>query len=321
MNCLLIMPNFFNYADIICKELNRLGYKVCFIKEEVRKSVLEKLISKINKNYLKRKFSKNFYKSVYKELEKTDFDLVLVFFGGLFLQKEQVLFLKSKLPHAKFIYYNWDSVINFPSVLNFYKIFDKYYSFDKNDCAKYGFKFLPLFFSEENKRKENVIYDYGVIMTFGWEKAEGYKKIINAIPKNCTSITYLYLSNKLSFFFNKMVHYKYFKGFKMGDFNYKKLSYNETIKFYNSCRAVLDVPLNKQNGLTIRTFEVLGLEKKIITTNLNIKDYEFYTPENIFIVMNDRDKIPSNFFEIPFNKKYGLSDKYSIRSFFFELLS
>jgi len=50
------------------------------------------------------------------------------------------------------------------------------------------------------------------------------------------------------------------------------------------CDVVLDVQKKGQSGLTFRPFEALGLNKKLITTNPNIKEYDFYNPSNISII-------------------------------------
>ena len=49
------------------------------------------------------------------------------------------------------------------------------------------------------------------------------------------------------------------------------------IDIFKKSRAVLDIPIAGQNGLTMRTFECLAMKKKIVTTNENIKQYAFRT--------------------------------------------
>ena len=39
-----------------------------------------------------------------------------------------------------------------------------------------------------------------------------------------------------------------------------------------------------QDGLTARFTWALGAEKKIITNNKSVKTYDFYTPEQIFVI-------------------------------------
>ena len=53
-------------------------------------------------------------------------------------------------------------------------------------------------------------------------------------------------------------------------------------------------------GLTMRTIELLGLQKKIITTNIDIVNYDFYNPVNILIIDRDSPKINKEFFTTPF---------------------
>lgn len=309
------MPEFFNYSRAIIEELNGKGYDVIFIKETVKKNFFDRIISKIDSKYFFRKFNNYFHTTINHNCKMKNVDLVLVIFGGNYLLKEHVLFLKNCFEHAKFIYYNWDSIANFPSILSFYKLFDKYYSFDEQDCKNYGFIFLPLFYIKENNANNNAKYDYGVVMTFSFKKAKGYFNILKSLPNNCSCYKYLYLGSRFTFFYNKLIHYKIFKNFKMSDFQYKKMSYDETINFYLNCKSVIDIPLENQNGLTIRTFEVLSLKRKLITTNANIRHYEFYCQDNIFVIDSEFDKVDYKFFDTPFNEECGISCKYSIKNF------
>ena len=55
---------------------------------------------------------------------------------------------------------------------------------------------------------------------------------------------------------------------------------------------IIDINHPKQVGLTMRTIEMLGLERKIITTNAYIKDYDFYDSQSQIYV--DRDDVNIN---------------------------
>ena len=44
-----------------------------------------------------------------------------------------------------------------------------------------------------------------------------------------------------------------------------------------------------QAGLTLRALEALFYEKKLITDNENIKEYDFYNSNNIFILKQDEE--------------------------------
>ena len=86
-------------------------------------------------------------------------------------------------------------------------------------------------------------------------------------------------------------------------------------------RIIIDVQMAKQNGLTIRTFEALGFNKKLVTTNKNILEYDFYDPQNIYVYDGKFD-----FDNVFFTKPYKplpkeLKEKYSLSSFLDTLLS
>ena len=62
--------------------------------------------------------------------------------------------------------------------------------------------------------------------------------------------------------------------------NYGYIHYLELLK---NSRCIIDIVQEGQEGVTIRIIEALMYEKKIITTNKNLKKYEFYSEDNIFI--------------------------------------
>ena len=55
-----------------------------------------------------------------------------------------------------------------------------------------------------------------------------------------------------------------------------------------------------QYGLSFRIFEAMALEKKIITDNEKIKNYDFYNSNNILVLNKDFSNITKDFFETPY---------------------
>jgi hypothetical protein len=60
--------------------------------------------------------------------------------------------------------------------------------------------------------------------------------------------------------------------------------------------VVVDIQHPRNNGLTMRVFEVLGKRKKIITTNITIKEYDFFNDKNICVVDRNNPIIDLDFF-------------------------
>ena len=64
---------------------------------------------------------------------------------------------------------------------------------------------------------------------------------------------------------------------------------NQIIEHIEKTKCILDAPQKGQNGLTIRTIECLGAKRKLITTNQDIVNYDFYCPENIYVYNGEFD--------------------------------
>jgi hypothetical protein len=87
------------------------------------------------------------------------------------------------------------------------------------------------------------------------------------------------------------------------------------------CNVILDVAKQGQTGLTFRPFEALGLNKKLITTNASIKDYDFYDPENIMIVEPGRICLEKEFFETPAKEvPEAIKSKYHVKQWLTDVL-
>ena len=86
-------------------------------------------------------------------------------------------------------------------------------------------------------------------------------------------------------------------------------------------KAVVDIQHPKQTGLTMRTIEMLGANKKIITTNSDIKHYDFYHPNNICIVKRNNVVVPTEFMTTPFVLvDERIKERYSINYFVLDIL-
>ena len=75
---------------------------------------------------------------------------------------------------------------------------------------------------------------------------------------------------------------------------------NNIIDIYKQSFSVLDIELSIQDGLTMRTFETLGSELKLITTNKNISKESFYDQNNIMILDRKNINLDLNFFKTSF---------------------
>lgn len=62
------------------------------------------------------------------------------------------------------------------------------------------------------------------------------------------------------------------------------LSYAEYLELTAHSRGILELLRAGQKGVTLRTFESIYFEKKLVTRNEAITSYHFYDPKNIFLL-------------------------------------
>ena len=312
MRILLIMPTFYGYYKKICNILEKSGNKVYFFPDEISLSFTDRVRRRFSLNFLRKRYE-SYIMSIPEKIENTEINKVVVIFAGRYMEPKNVEFLRNKYDKAEFVYYTWDSIKNFPQIESIYKLFDRSYSFDKQDCKEYGMEFLPLFYSNDCI-DEKVIFDVTSLMTFGIAKSKSYHRIIDSLPDNVKLNQFLVMKHKSTYLYNKLKSPESFKGISNDAFKFLPLSQSESNLMFAKSKAVIDCPLEGQNGLTMRTFEVLHLKRKLITTNANIKEYDFYSPNNIFVV-DGKTQIPDSFFKDVFDTNIVLDSKYSIQNF------
>lgn len=89
------------------------------------------------------------------------------------------------------------------------------------------------------------------------------------------------------------------------------MPYEVVLEYIGKSRAILHLLSGGQKGITMRIIESLVYEVKLITDYAEIKDYDFYNPNNIFILGVDKIKDLPEFLDKPYVK---------VKSKFFERL-
>ena len=326
MKLLLIMPRFFNYPELISKELNNMGYEVDFFDDRPSTNAWIKAVIRINKKII-HTYIKTYFNKVMKTVHSKQYDVVFLISGqSLSFSEDMIGEIKKCQPKAQFVLYQWDSQYNFPYIKNVQKFFDKCYSFDKRDIKENpSLKFLPLFYSniyEEIGRRNNKDYKYD----FCFVGTAHPKKFmfINMMSEQLKDVysnqyIYFYFPSSIVYLYRKVMN-KEFKGAKYGDFHYVPLKGKEMIDIYESSRCVLDSAQEGQLGLTIRVFEALGAKKKLITTNEDIINYDFYCSQNIYVYKGNID-LDDAFFKEDYKEiEKEVYEKYSLRSWLREIV-
>ena len=100
------------------------------------------------------------------------------------------------------------------------------------------------------------------------------------------------------------------------------LTHRNISELVHESKVILDINHPKQVGLTMRTFEAFGAQKKLITTNADVANYDFYDKNNILVIDRLNPLINNEFLTGPFvapDEKILL--KYSIQGWITDLFS
>jgi hypothetical protein len=308
---LIFCPKFFEYDNEIKKTLEKLGANVFLYDERPSNSFLAKLFIRINRNFIGF-FTNIYYSKILNEIKDKNFHYV--FFVNPESPNDKIInSFKNHFLQAKFILYMWDSFNNRTKSISLLPLFDLNFSFDPNDCNKFNLIFRPLFYIDKYNFTNNLNREYDFLFT-GTAHSDRYilvNKIINSIGKS-TSKTHFYLSSKILYLFKKLLDSD-FNNVKYSDISFNSLSHSEIALLMRKSKIIIDINHPNQLGLSMRTFESMATKSKLITTNPDVINYDFYNSDNIFIINRDNPKINEEFFNLPYadlNEVY--IDKYSI---------
>ena len=279
----LITPDMYDYPKEIIKTLEYYGASVAYFKDRPQnattrflRNVQPQIHERIRNAYLENMLLK---------LREIKIDYVLLIKGtaitSVFLTQ-----LKNDHPHTKLIMYQWDSNKIHP-YLHLVDFVDSCYVFDESDLPIHPkLKYLPLFFIDSYKslRESKKVKDIDLlhIGTLHEGRLKQIQKIENQLAhSNLKIFIYLFLP------FTGWVK-QLFKGNFYFRVKFISLKQSDILAFYERSKAVLDIPQLGQLGLTLRTFEVIGAYKKLITTNATILNEQIYTPELVYVIGHDQ---------------------------------
>ena len=288
---LFVGPSFFGYEVEIKKELENLGADVTFFAEKpysISYRVLKHISSKFQK-----KIEEDYLNSILSSVD--NFDLFFLIRGEI-ITEDFLKSLKQKNQNAKFIMYQWDSVKNNPNYVHLMKYFDKVSTFDMVDAKTLNINYLPLFYIKKYENLElshDKIYDIVFFGSYHGDRLEVVKKVsfecerLGLNFKHHLFIPRLALLKRVLFFKIKFEDLKYLST--------KSVSTEEILESYKVTKAVLDIENPGQNGLTMRTFEVLGAGLKLITTNKKILAEQIYEKSSALVLNRGESKVDIEF--------------------------
>lgn len=314
----------FGYETEIEDAMRREGALVDSYNERPTNNVFTRILIRLNRNLIY-KYIDNYYNQIIEQTKDKKYDFIF-FIKGESISKSIVEKLRLTHPEAKIVMYYWDSIANNRNAKSILDSFDKVFSFDKNDCEKFNLSFLPLFYTiryEEIANKDvSKEYDMMFVGTTHSERYEFVNAIVGQIKATGGKcFTWFYFPSKINFYKLKWDNPNFWKA-NINDFHFTPMKWSLLLEYYSKSRIQIDMQHPKQTGLTMRTIESLGAKKKLITTNVNIADYDFYNPNNILIVDRKNPIITNEFVFSPWDDiSEDVYRKYSISSWLNSIFS
>ena len=317
---LLLVFNIGGYEKQIINRLERIGYNVLIINfslERYRKArKIKNIFLRIyNDQYLRKYKNKNLKDKLQLEELNKDLSLIneefemIIKIGSIPFYEETLRILRGKT--NKLISHHWDT-LEFAKNVDISlekKYFDKISSFYRKDCEKYGLKYLPNFYFQKFEKITETKVDVYTIMADS-NKKELLEKIAKKMKQQeiITNLNLVdYDSKEKSAYINILT---------------ERISVEEMLKNFRESKCILEINKDNSKGYTMRTFDAIGLKKKLITTNKSVVNEDFYRPNNILVIDEENIVIPKEFIDSPYEElPKEIYEKYSLENWVKQLMN
>jgi hypothetical protein len=317
---LLVTPRFFGYEKALQEVMERYGAVVDYWLDKPSNTITTKALVRLRPTLVRTQMH-----AYVRQIASSPvpYDFVLIIKGEAF-DKEAVTVMRQAWPDARFIYYTWDSFKNYPHLLSLLPLFDRAYSFDSLECKSIpNLGHIPLFFVDKYRdlATEQSEYDLCSIASVHSDRYPVIQRIKRAAPSTSRSYEYYFYPSRRAFLARKYLD-RTFQAPPMKTVQFHPLAESELLDTLKKCKVVIDVQHPGQTGLTMRTLEMVGARKKLITTNPRVRDYDFYDPDNILVVDRNNPAVPESFLASPYRRlPEEIYEKYSVVGWLSRVLS
>lgn len=194
--------------------------------------------------------------------------------------------LEEKYANLRLIFYAWNP-LSYSS--DYKELSDRWekYSFSKKDSRNSGFKYAgPFYFPSLVLSTTKIKYE-GVFIGQNKGRINEIYSIAKLFDINGFNAMIKIVDNRRALFSTKYTWY---------------MPYSKICEYISSSICIIDIVQSNQEGMTLRVMESLFFKKKLVTNNSNIKTYDFYNSNNIFIYGVDNVNEFSEFIKSPYQK-------------------
>lgn len=214
-----------------------------------------------------------FFWGDWKEHLKTAKQVIIFDYG---YQRGMENYIRKINPDCKVYLFMWNKIDSVHKNHTLFSDKSSIYSTDPQDCKKYHLKYNHMFYPMEYLN-EDYFSDKQRLFFIGKDKNRGTKiqTLYHLLKESGIECDIrLLTSNKKPEYLTKIADI----------LTNEPLPYYDYLKELTNCNILLDIVQSGQLALTMRVVESLFLSKKLITNNTDIKNYDFYNPNNMFIL-------------------------------------
>ncbi|MGL6438090.1 hypothetical protein ACSZM0_07700 [Aeromonas hydrophila] len=178
----LICPDFFDYKNLLTAELEHRYTSVLSFSDRPKCTSLAKALIKFNifgyAHFAAKKYSDEIFNSISDKLSGIA-EVIIV--KGTCVSPCLIEKIKKLNPKTRVICYSWDSISNIKTFPLLAVKADAAYTFDIADCKKYGYGYLPLFYSDKKSHSHTVAkkYKYSFIGSYHGDRVSVLQRIFS----------------------------------------------------------------------------------------------------------------------------------------------
>ena len=296
---MLIAPDFFGYDSDIAQAFRKLGFSVTLYDSRPSKSTIIKVMLRLRLPGIHSLYTRYFARVLDQAVTRNPDFLVLVnpeIVPVWFLVK-----FRERSSRTRIHLYMWDSFLNKPAARSLLRHCEECFSFDLNDVREVpGVSYLPLFhrysiYSESDATSRIPHFDVAFFGTVHGDRTAVAAKVLEECKRlGLRAHFFLYAQGTL------MQRFRRFQSFLMlqksgFSISAKALNQAQIERIVHNSKAILDIQHPDQNGLTMRTFEVLCSGRKLITTNEFVREAPFYSPSRVHVISRTNPELSQEF--------------------------
>lgn len=302
-----------HYGNAIIEELRKRGAEVIGYDERPSQGTFSKIIIRLLKNKIPQLFN-NYLEKVILDNNDATFDYILICRGEAF-NKQSIELLREAYPKAKIILYLWD-ILQCADLRHIIQYCDKAMSFDPQDVEENeGLEFRPTFYMNVYTQMPDIInkkHDCIFIGTVHSNRHKIINNIKNAFMNQGIELySYLYIPSIIVYLKDLVLKFPYISLRKV---HFRPMGLKETLQLMEESACILDINYSSQKSLSFRVYEAMASRRKYITTNPEVKSYDFYNPNNIAVIDISNPLLPEGFIDSPFEPiSQDIMKKYSVQ--------